>query len=140
MRGDDRDKAIVEIKEVLRIDPSKWAQREILADTYYEMGDYDRACQEYERVLRDYPRNAMGHCKLGRVYYQKGQYTLARDEFMKAIEVYQKMAEAHLGLGLSYCALGDKEGALPEMKTLKDLKKAEMAAQLSEAIGRMKVR
>jgi tetratricopeptide (TPR) repeat protein len=134
---DDRDKAIAEIREVLRIDPSRWTQREILADTYYDMGEYERAIYEYSRTFSDYPRNAMGHYKLGRVYYKTKRYSLARDEFTKAIEVYDGIAEAHLGRGLSYCALGNKDGALAAIRKLRELKKEDMADQLSEAVDRM---
>jgi len=132
-----KDQAMAEIEEVLRLDPSNWVQRESLGDIYVEKGDAEEAIRQYERALGINPGNALCNSKLGRLYYTREDYSSAVRAFKRSLEIDPGLGESHLGLGLSYCALGDREGASAEMKKLEDLKKGDMAAQLSEAIVRM---
>ncbi len=133
-----KDQAIAEIEEVLRRDPYDWTQRESVGDIYLEKGDVDEALRQYEQSLEINPANALCNRKVGKLYYQKGDYNSAVRAFARSVEIDPGFAESHLGLGLSCCALGDKEGALAEVKKLEELKRTAMAAQLSEAISRMK--
>lgn len=131
------DEAIAEIEEVMRLDPENWVQREAIGDIYNKKGDSDEALRQYERTLGINPDNALCNRKLGRLYYEKGEYRSAVRVFLRSLEIDPGFGEAHLGLGLAYCALGNREGALAELKRLEDLKMTAMAAQLSEAIDKM---
>jgi tetratricopeptide (TPR) repeat protein len=133
-----KDQAIAEIEEVLRRDPYNWVQRESIGDIYREKGDVDEALRQYEQALGINPENALCNRKIGKLYHQKGEYRSAVMAFKRSVEIDPGFSESHLELGLSYYALGDKEGALAEMKKLEELKRADMASQISEAIGRMK--
>jgi tetratricopeptide (TPR) repeat protein len=133
------DEAIVELEEVMRLDPENWVQREAIGDIYGEKGDSDEALRQYERALRINPDNALCNRKLGRLYYEKGEYRAAVRVLNRSLEIDPGFGEAHLGLGLAYCALGNREGALAEVKRLEGLKMTTMAAQLSEVIDKINV-
>lgn len=104
------DEAILEIREVLRINPRD-------ADGYYNLGNFlartgrlEEAVDRFNEALRIQPDYAMASYDLGVVLAGQGRLDEAIDQFQRALKSDPGLAKAHYNLGQIF----SKQGKLDE--------------------------
>jgi tetratricopeptide (TPR) repeat protein len=132
-QGENRllvDRAIVQLKESLRIDPTFPFASCSLGVIYAKMGWEDVAAEYFARAVQYEPNYAEAHYNLGILYLKKGLTPKALREFESVVAIQEKnlfplvassyeqallkfdYSLAHIQLG----ALYEKEGRIPEAK------------------------
>lgn len=107
---------------------------------------YDEAIAEFREAVRLKPDNLFAHYKLGLAYVEAGRYILAGvylthghldgviPNLKSAIKLDPNFGAAYFGLGMAYSAIGDKQAAMKEYRTLKKLD-PQLAQQLLSNIN-----
>ncbi len=110
---------------------------------YLAAGKYQKAAQAFEHAVRINPDSAeamqgmgMSYLKLGANDVMVNQEILgqAATAFNSALSLNRDLAEARYNLGITYLALHDKQAAVKQYDTLKNLDKS-LAQTLSARIG-----
>ncbi|RPJ60424.1 MAG: tetratricopeptide repeat protein [Acidobacteria bacterium] len=106
------DEALVQLQELLKLDPKNVSARLLCADIWAQKQDLDRAAEELEQVLEIQPD------KLD-VIEQLGNIRVRQKRFAEAVPLLQKAAsgpesgpDVHFNLGLAFENLGRKDDSL----------------------------
>jgi len=107
------DKAIMQGKKALKIEPN-WAEiYATLGFAYIKKGMFDEAISQCKKAIEIDPNYAEAHAILGSAYLKKDMIDEGIDEFKSAVEIDPSYAEAHVALE----AVRLKKG-IQEMKQL----------------------
>ncbi|MGO9545876.1 MAG: tetratricopeptide repeat protein [Rhodomicrobium sp.] len=112
-RQKDKDKAIADLHEAMRIDPGGAAY--VRGLIYYIEEDYDRAIAEFGAAIEADPRNAAIYNSRGNAYSAKGERDLAIADFSEAVRIEPDFALALSNRGNLYRVKGDFEAAIADI-------------------------
>ena len=100
------DKAIKQLKDVLKLDPANSQGHYLLGLIYSSQKKLDLAAAEYEQILKtashDNPENLEIYTYLAQLYFSQEKYNQAIEQFKHIIAVNPKNASAYYFLGSSY--------------------------------------
>jgi len=109
------DKAVVQLKTVLRLDPQNPQAHYMLALVYSSQKKYDLAAQEYEHILQTASKNEPGNLEiymyLAQLYFSQGKYTQAIGQFNHIIAVEPDNVSANFLMGCSYLEINQRAKA-----------------------------
>jgi Flp pilus assembly protein TadD len=77
-RKDDRDRAISDFDQAIRLDPKSAVAYSGRGYVYVSMRDLDRAISDFDQAVRLDPKSADAYNGLGLVYFFKGDYDCPR--------------------------------------------------------------
>ena len=80
-------KAMVELKEAIRLVPGFAAAYNNLGKAYEGLGQYDKARYNYEKALEHNPQYANAYLNLGKLLYRSGERKKARWSFSQVIRL-----------------------------------------------------
>ena len=115
------EKAIVEYKKSLEIDPNSSATHYNLGITYRRLGQFENAIDSYKKALQIDPRDEDAWVGLGNAYSSLRKYQDALSCYLKALEICPDDALAYYNLGLCYYALGQNKKAKESLLKAKEL-------------------
>jgi tetratricopeptide (TPR) repeat protein len=101
--------------------------------------DADQAQKAINRALALDPKDPFIQSLAGRIAYLRKDYPAALEHLQAALAIWPDMIEAHQTLSGAYRALGDKEKAIEELKTVLRIKQQNPTADqpLPFSIGKM---
>lgn len=102
------DRAVAQLEEAVRQDPSNVAVRGQLADTYVARGRYDDAITLYTQIIDSGQEQRPAYVGRGRAYQLKGMDEAAVADFQKVIDISTggEMAMIDGALARSYFGIG----------------------------------
>lgn len=100
------DKAIKQLKDVLKLDPDNGQAHYFLGLIYSSQKKIDLAAAEYEAILKtashDNPDNLEIYTYLAQLYFSENKYAQAIEQFNHILAIDPKNASAHYFIGASY--------------------------------------
>jgi len=96
------DRALIELKKALSINPYYEGAHFNLGNVYLKKGLITEAIDEYKKALEINPNNAKTHTILGNAYTKKRMLDEAISEHKKALAIDPTYAKAHTNLGITY--------------------------------------
>ena len=93
LQGNERDEALKETEEILKISAKNKEALSISAAIYYKKGLYDKAILHAKAAIDNYPELAIGYDVLARSYYKEGDKTKSSDMVTKLRALDSKMAD-----------------------------------------------
>jgi len=119
LRQGDTGKAIVAVREGLKIAPKDIAGWNLLGLAYNQQQDFTQAVAALERALEIDPHSARTHINLGTSYFAMGKLDLSENEFRSALRSNPQDRDANYNLGMILLARGDAEHAIPVLKQIR---------------------
>jgi tetratricopeptide (TPR) repeat protein len=110
------EKAVLEIKEALRLKPDFINAHISLGNAYMKIGLTDMAILQYMEALRLKPDYGEVYVNLGNAYIKQGLIERAIDEYKKGISLKPGYVPAHVNLASAYGLKGLTEDAILEYK------------------------
>jgi tetratricopeptide (TPR) repeat protein len=108
----DRDRAIQDLSEAIRLSPNHAYIYHNRGIVYYEKEDYDRTIQDFNEAISLNPYDASFHYFRGDAYDHKGDFDLAILDHNEAIRLNPNYAVAYDGRGRAYRNKGDFDLAI----------------------------
>lgn len=109
--ADFEQDAILELQEVVQLDPEFTLAHSLLGDLYEQMGDHEMAANAYEKACELDPWEFSDHFKLGKVYQTLERFLEAIKVFSHAITLSPQDIQANYSLGVCYYQVEDYEQA-----------------------------
>ncbi len=106
LRAKEYDKAAVELKRAVELNPEFDEAHLRLGVAYHRMGTLDEAISQFQRALEISPRYVAAHSNLGSIYYFKGMLEEAANEFKEALKIDPYLPVVHNNLGGVYFKKG----------------------------------
>ncbi len=106
----DFDRAIVEGKRSVELDPLSMINNADLGNTYFYGRRYDEAVSALKKAIEIDPRSHLAHYYLGEILQKKGQADAAITEYEKAVELNDDPQALAL-LGQAYARSGNRNDA-----------------------------
>jgi len=128
------DEAVNAFKQVAEMTPEAFDVHIRLAHALILKGSNEEAIPALKKCLALEPKNANVPYILAGVYLIQGRLDDVVTNLKSAINLNPDFAEAHFGLGMAYSAIGDKQAAVKEYRTLKKLA-PQLAQQLLSNIN-----
>ena len=123
VQTEEKNKKLNEAKEKLieatKLKPDYTPAHFLLAQLYFEEGDFQKAKKEIEEVKRLNPQDSQWAFQIGFLYYQNNQIDLAQKEFERAVALSPNYSNARYFLGLIYDKKGEKEKAIEQFERIK---------------------
>ncbi len=94
----DMERALVEFKEALRLEPYRAEAHYNLANIQFKMGNLDEAEEGYRNAIKRNPYYDSAHLALAMVYERKGETEKARYKYLEIIKNLPSNTRAYLGL------------------------------------------
>jgi tetratricopeptide (TPR) repeat protein len=113
-RKADYERAIEDLSEALRLEPSYSIAFLDRGGVYASKGDYDRAIQDFNQALLYDPKNAYAYYGRGYAYRSKEDYERAIQDYDAGIQLDPKNAEAVSDRGYVYARKGDDDRAIQD--------------------------
>jgi membrane associated rhomboid family serine protease/Tfp pilus assembly protein PilF len=111
------DRAIADLREVVRQQPNSARAHYALGSTYFGEGRLSEAEAEFRRVLDLEPQNLSAQFELGLVYLSEKRPEDARTEFTQILAHDSRSGNAHYGMGLALADEGKHQAAIEEFKS-----------------------
>lgn len=131
----DKDGAIAEFREALRLNPNDGKAHYYLGFALNSKGDLDGAIAEYREAVRLNPNDGLGHFNLGLALLRNTKAGKAKwregvgkheenviKEFREAVRLMPRNDQAHYLLGTMLESRGDRQGAFDEYRVAHLLK------------------
>lgn len=96
---------------------------------------YEQAVAAYNEALKLDPKEVRAYEGLGLTYAAEKKFEDAAKAFEQAVKIKPDRAEVHYNLGLLYHRLGRLEDVRAKSRTLRELKKKELAAKLEALVA-----
>ena len=110
----DKDRAIADYNEAIRLDPKDARAFNNRGTAYSDKGDNDRAIADYNETIRLDPKYARAFNNRGNAYGAKGDIDRAIADYNEAIRLDPKYATAFHNRGNAYGAKGDNDRAIAD--------------------------
>jgi tetratricopeptide (TPR) repeat protein len=107
----DKDKAIAEYTEAIRLYPNYWMAYANRGGVYSSKRDDDRAIADYTEAIRIVPNEPSIYESRGGNYYSKKDYNRAIADYTEAIRLRPNFAATFYDRGNVYKAMGDYANA-----------------------------
>lgn len=131
--ANDYKAAVTYYRKAVELDPD-WSWGHLrLALTYNDLGLYQDAIVKWRRLIELEPEIAVFHAFLADAYLELGQYEEVVVACEEGLRIDPSNAKSHYNLGRAYLEMGDKDLAVEEYRTLKELDE-ELAEKLHELI------
>jgi Tfp pilus assembly protein PilF len=108
--------ALVELKEIIQIDPTFVKAYNAMGFSYECLGDFKKAFHSYKLALKIDPNLDYVYNNLGFAYLLSENYDSAIDAFQKAIALNDQNKRFHNNLGLAYAKKGQFDLALEQFR------------------------
>jgi tetratricopeptide (TPR) repeat protein len=122
------DEAILEFKEVLRINPDFPGVHFALGEIYWRKMDTAKATELLQLALQEDPNQPLGNYYVGDMLVEQRKFQDAMPHLKIALSVYPELARAHFLMGKCYAGTGELQAALQEyngaLKLFPDFKEA----------------
>ncbi|KAM3096072.1 tetratricopeptide repeat protein [Phormidesmis sp. 146-35] len=135
----DKQGAIADYSEVIRIDPDHSAAYNNRALTRYELGHKEGAIADLNRALLSNPRNDIAYCNRGVIRLEAGDCGGAIEDFGYAIQVNANCTIAYLQRGLANLKLGNNLKAVEEFNALIQRDAQNAVAHFHRGVARSKL-
>jgi Flp pilus assembly protein TadD/predicted translin family RNA/ssDNA-binding protein len=132
----DKQGAIADYSEVIRIDPNHSIAYNNRALIRYELGHKEGAIADFNRALLSNPRNDIAYCNRGRVRAELGDDVGAIEDYGYAIQVNPTCTIAYFQWGLANLKLGSPLSAVEEFTALIQLDPQNAAAHFHRGVAR----
>ena len=108
--------ALPYFEKAVLIQPKLTQNRLNLAGCLIEVGQHARAEAMLKEIVRDYPKFPLAQFNLGLLYDEEGRPAEARPAYAAEVAAYPQHFKARFNLGKVLFQLGDREGAVAEMR------------------------
>jgi arylsulfatase A-like enzyme/tetratricopeptide (TPR) repeat protein len=108
--------ALPHFEEAVAIQPKLTRNRLNLASSLIELAQYARAQELLEAIVADTPRFPLARYNLGLLYEEQGRLAEARAAYAAEVAAYPQQFKARFNLGKVLFALGDRAGAVEQMR------------------------
>lgn len=115
MERDRVDTALRHALQSVKQDPTSIEAHELLANTYFQIGNVDKARQAAQKLLELDASSVDGHLTLARVYDKMGQRESALDHARTAFDL-RPDAETHMQLGMVHKSMGNTQEAITHLR------------------------
>lgn len=115
------EEALPDVEKAIALVPEEETSYLLRGHIYEAMGNIDGALADYQNVLDLNPFNEEAMLLLGRLLITQGRLDEAVMFFGEVIELKPDFAKAYAERGRAKELLGDKEGAVEDMKKFKEL-------------------
>jgi tetratricopeptide (TPR) repeat protein len=112
--------ALVELKEIIQIDPAFVKAYNAMGFSYEFLGDFKKAILSYKLALKIDPNLDYLYNNLGFAYLLSENYDSAIDAFQKAIALNDQNKRFHNNLGLAYAKKGQFDLAIKQFRLTGD--------------------
>jgi protein O-GlcNAc transferase len=102
----DYQKAEINYKKAISINPNRWEYYSDLASTFNIIGDHDNSLINYSKALLINPQSALLEFNIGNVYLDINQYESAINHFKRAISLNINFVNAYNNLGQCFYKKG----------------------------------
>jgi tetratricopeptide (TPR) repeat protein len=109
------DRAVVSLREALRLQPGYLPARLFLAKSLLDAGKTDESRALYQALVREHPDSAEAHYGLGRIEADRGERASAAEHLRKACDLFPGFGAAHFALARAYGDQGEKDKAQEEL-------------------------
>ena len=100
----------------MEIQPKLTQNRLNLAGCLIEVKQYERAKTLLQDIVRDYPRFPLAQFNLGLLHEEQGRIAEARAAYAAEVGAYPREFKARFNLGKVLFRLGDRAGAVEQMR------------------------
>jgi tetratricopeptide (TPR) repeat protein len=114
----DKQGAIADLSEVVRINPNHAIAYNNRALIRQELGNKESAIADLNRAILSNPRLCIPYCNRGVLRLMMGDKTGAIDDFSYAIQVNPDCVNAHYQRGLARMKQGHKQGAIDDFSAM----------------------
>jgi Tfp pilus assembly protein PilF len=112
--------ALVELKEIIRIDPTYVKAYNAMGFSYECLGAFKKAIHSYKLALKISPNLGYVYNNLGFAYLLYDNYDSAIEAFQKAIALNDQNKRFHNNLGLAYAKKGQFDLAIEQFRLTGD--------------------
>ncbi|MCH7761865.1 tetratricopeptide repeat protein [candidate division TA06 bacterium] len=110
------DEAMVEYREVLRLNPTSALSHIGFGHALFRRGRLDEAGEHYEEALRAAPDSVEAHAGMGSVFFQKGQFGRAIRSYREALRLDPQNVMMHNNVGSALMQQGNLQEAIEHFK------------------------
>jgi arylsulfatase A-like enzyme/tetratricopeptide (TPR) repeat protein len=110
--------ALPYFEKAVGIQPKLTQNRLNLAGCLIEVRQYARAEKMLKEIVRDYPRFPLAQFNLGLLYDEQGRPEEARPAYAAEVAAYPQHFKARFNLGKVLFQLGDRAGAVEQMRAV----------------------
>ena len=110
------DEALPHFEKAVEIQPKLTRNRLNLASSLIEVRQYGRAEALLEEIVGDSPRFPFAQYNLGLLYEEQGRLQEARSAYVAEVDTYPQHFKARFNLGRVLFQLGNREGAVEQMR------------------------
>ena len=116
----------------------EWRVWHNLGNVQLYKNTYVEAVASFEKSISLYPSSPDTWNNLCGTLRRAGKIAASRDCYRKTVSLFPDFALAHYGLGATLCQMGDKEGAIAQLRHIKERfpSLAQMARELEDSIIR----
>ena len=127
-RREQHDRAVLQLREAIRLDPAYVAPRILLGASLLALGRVDEATAALERAVKLAPREPLARQQLARAYEKAGNLPAAVEQYRTLRDLAPNDPESAYQLGRAYLALSEW--------SLKQLREVDPgSARLHQALG-----
>ncbi len=108
--------ALPYLEKAVETQPKITRSRLNLAACLVGARQYDRAKEELDAVIRDSPKFPLAHYNLGLLYEEQGKLEEARAAYAEEVTAFPQGYKARFNLGKILFRLGDRAGALEQLR------------------------
>jgi Flp pilus assembly protein TadD len=112
--------ALIELKEIIQIDPTFVKAYNAIGFSYDCLGDYNKAIRFYKLALKINPNLGYVNNNLGFAYLLNGDYDNAIEAFRKAVALDERDKRFRNNLGFAFAKKGQYEEAIEQFKITGD--------------------
>lgn len=115
-RRGDLEKAALEFKKAIEINPRYADAYHNLANTYLVMGRFEEAINNYQKAIYLKPGLWQSYQDLGVVYFNLRKYDMAKENLLQAVKINPQDSHLHANLGIIFVRLQERKKAIEELQ------------------------
>jgi len=115
LSDEDRlDQAILEFKEVLRVNPAFPGVHFAIGQIYWRKRDYEKAADELKLALQEDPNQPLANYYIADILVEQRNFKDAIPHLKIALSVYPQLTRAHFLMGKCLAGTGQSQAAVQE--------------------------